>query len=146
MPPENIDGVIGEAMRRRRRQLKLRQKEVAEEIGVTQQTVARWEGGQRPDEEYVDKIAEFLELDTTILSCAYHPVLRAKIREDDGVDPLDVIRGIVEDPLLAQLDKQAEAKRTAAASGIPTDDLTSEELAELRGYAEAIRHRRESQR
>lgn len=148
MPPQrpNIDGVLGEAIRRRRKELKLLQADVAEAIGVSQQTIARWEGGQKPDSDFVGEIAEFLEIDEAIVMAALSPVLRAKLRESDGRDPIDDLRdldGYRERERMAAEQARRPAQ-AAAASGTPWDDLTPEEQAEALPYIEFIKSRRES--
>ena len=56
---------LGIAMRQRRRELDLNQAQLGEQLGVAQQSVAKWETGDtRPRRKaQIEKLAEFLELD-----------------------------------------------------------------------------------
>lgn len=74
--------MLGEAIRRRRKALGMKQADVAEIFDVTQQTVARWENGQRPDTDFVPAMATFLEVEDTA-------VLRLLITEDASGRPID---------------------------------------------------------
>jgi transcriptional regulator with XRE-family HTH domain len=60
--PDNTK-TLGQSLRERRRALGLRQHEVAEQIGVAQQTYGRWENDvARPrDPTHVAALADFLE-------------------------------------------------------------------------------------
>ncbi len=59
---------IAETIPRLRREKDITQEEVAREIGVTYQSVSRWENGQAyPDMELIPKIAGFFEISTDVL-------------------------------------------------------------------------------
>ena len=51
---------IGEHIRKRRLDLRLKQKDVAEIIGVTESTIWNWEHGVEPELRHIPKIIEFL--------------------------------------------------------------------------------------
>ena len=51
---------IGEHIRKRRLDLGLKQKDVAEIIGVTESTIWNWEHGRAPELRYIPKIIDFL--------------------------------------------------------------------------------------
>lgn len=51
---------LGERLRRRRKDLGLKQGDVAKQIGVSQETVSKWENGQVPDRHLFQSIAGFL--------------------------------------------------------------------------------------
>ena len=76
-------------MRRRRRSLRLRQADVGESIGVTQQTIGRWENGDPIDSRYWDKVGEFLDIDETLIHLASDPVQRALVSKETGRDPIE---------------------------------------------------------
>lgn len=80
MPSYNEPVELGTILRRHRVALKLTQKDVGERLGVKQATVARWESGRRPEPEYFDGIAGFLELPRDdVLRFAHQAA------EDDGL-------------------------------------------------------------
>ena len=68
---------LGQSLRERRRALQLRQHEVAERIGVVQQTYGRWENDvARPrDPAHIAALAAFLEIpqETVILRAFVQP-------------------------------------------------------------------------
>lgn len=75
MEPYNGLVELGQQLRRRRRELKLTQKQVAERFGVEQPTVGRWENAQRrPDLAQLPAIADFLDLDlSAVVHLAFGP-------------------------------------------------------------------------
>lgn len=61
---------LSQLIRTKRRAAGLSQTKLANEIGVTQQTIATWEAGGRPDSRYFPAIKDFLsiELDEEVVS------------------------------------------------------------------------------
>lgn len=50
-------------IRRKRRELDLTQKQLADRIGVRYQYIQKWEGGTKPSIEFINKIAKALDVD-----------------------------------------------------------------------------------
>jgi DNA-binding transcriptional regulator YiaG len=49
-----------EQLQRHRERLQLTQKELADQLGTTQATIARWEGGQRPIPDMAARLLDCL--------------------------------------------------------------------------------------
>jgi transcriptional regulator with XRE-family HTH domain len=58
---------LGQRLRTKRRELGLRTEDVADQLGVKQATVSRWENGRCPDRSQWAGVAAFLEVDETEL-------------------------------------------------------------------------------
>lgn len=52
---------LGELLRRERKRQGWKQADLAEQVGVSQQTVAKWESGQRPHARHLSSLAELLD-------------------------------------------------------------------------------------
>ncbi|MGH9025804.1 MAG: helix-turn-helix domain-containing protein [Acidimicrobiia bacterium] len=95
---------LGQTLREQRRALGLRQHEVADRIGVVQQTYGRWENdAARPrDPAHLTGLAEFLEIppETVILRAFVQPApLTGSATEklDAVLDAIHAFSAIVED-------------------------------------------------
>jgi transcriptional regulator with XRE-family HTH domain len=58
---------LGERLRTRRTQLRLSQSEVADELGVHQGTIAKWERGDPPGRNRTRGLARFLKVPTEVV-------------------------------------------------------------------------------
>lgn len=54
--------IISVNIRKKRRELELTQKQLADKIGVRYQYIQKWEGGTKPSVEFIGKIAEALNV------------------------------------------------------------------------------------
>jgi len=54
---------LGVLLRRRRRAERLTQAQLGAKFGVRQQTIGAWEHGDRPQNRFFSKLAEYLDLD-----------------------------------------------------------------------------------
>lgn len=72
--------LLGETLRYRREQLRLGQKGLAQHVGVSQQTLSRWERAEAiPRPQRVAKLAEVLDLD-----CAHLHRLAGYLPEEES--------------------------------------------------------------
>lgn len=79
---------LGTVLRLHREKLHLKQKDVATLLDVQQPTVHRWEKGRRPEPEFFDRIARFLDITRDeVIRLAHTPA------EDDGLEELIAARG-----------------------------------------------------
>lgn len=51
--------MLSETIKELRKQSRLTQQELADELGVTRATLAHWENGRRPEEEHLEDIADY---------------------------------------------------------------------------------------
>jgi transcriptional regulator with XRE-family HTH domain len=78
---------FGDMVRNRRKELRYRQSEFAELMGITQGMVSRYEGGQEPELPTLRKMAKVLEARIVV-----HPDQRVEMAPEHGYLPL--VRGI----------------------------------------------------
>lgn len=114
---------LADVVRRRREELALGQAELAEKLGVSQQTVSRWEGGQAlPRPRRVDELAEILRLDGVRLhrAAGYLPDAEpAPVPQDEVGRLMVVLSELTELQLLDVIDatwSELKARRSAAGS------------------------------
>lgn len=87
MPPYKGCVVLGQRLRARRRELRLRTRDVAEQLGVKQPTVSRWENGRCPERESWPSLASFLGISVEEV---------AALVASGDVDPFEKIRELEE--------------------------------------------------
>lgn len=51
--------MLSETIKELRKQSRLTQQELADELGVKRSTLAHWESGRRPEEEHLEDIADY---------------------------------------------------------------------------------------
>lgn len=61
MAPSHPPLQLGELLRRERKRQGWKQADLARVVGVSQQTVAKWESGQRPHSRHLSRLAEVLD-------------------------------------------------------------------------------------
>lgn len=96
-PPYNECVDLGQRLRQHRRASRLRQRDVADRIGVDQATVSKWENGQCPDRDRLPAIAHFLGVglsevsNLVVMSAAEHEALGHTTEEriEDRVERLE---------------------------------------------------------
>ena len=115
---ETNNGSVSDLIRRRRRQLRIKQSLVAAALRVEPQSVAHWEcGRRRPELDKMPRLAAILQLDPKMLCraalCEWHPCLSAALF---GTEP----QRILDSPTAA-----AESGQRAITAG-PTNRRTFE--------------------
>jgi transcriptional regulator with XRE-family HTH domain len=89
---------LGRRLKKARISASQTQTEAAEELGVTQQTVAAWEAGKRPAPDRLDSIADYLQMSREeLLPLVYPPDTEADLRSDIAAlrTDLDEVKGLL---------------------------------------------------
>lgn len=111
--------VFGQLVKERLEEMGWRQSDLADALGVRQQTVSKWVNGEPPKPSNARRIAETLQLDANVL-------MQVLLVGEAPVAPAD-----------------AEVTLSGAArSGLDVADLTPDERAQVQGYIDALRQRR----